>query len=107
MGFVTEDHRPSPLDRLLTPVDTVVQQVINHIDLNAILKQIDLNELIERIDLDAVVERSVRQATRRTLDSVRSEGARFDGWITQIVDRVLRRPPDWRPERPTPAPTES
>jgi hypothetical protein len=106
-GSVTDDNRPSPLDRLLTPVDTVVQQVINHIDLNAILEQIDLNELIERVDLDAVVARSVRQATRRTLDAARSEGAVFDLWITQFVDRALRRPPGWRPERPTPATTET
>jgi hypothetical protein len=107
LGAVTNDDRPGPLDRLLTPVDAVVQQVINHIDLNAILEKVDVNELIERVDLDAVVERSVRQATRRTLDSARSEGARLDHWITQLVDRALRRPPGWRPERPTSTPTKS
>jgi hypothetical protein len=101
---MANDQRPTPLDRILTPVDAVVQQVINHIDLNAILEQIDLNAILERIDLDAVVERSVRRASRRTLDAAQSEAARLDGWTTGIVDRVLRRSPGWRPLRPAPTP---
>ena len=99
---MANDQHPTPLDRLLTPVDVVVQQVINHIDLNAVLEQIDMNAILERIDLEAVVERSVRRASRRTLDAARTEAARLDGWTNHIVDRVLRRAPGWRPPRPSP-----
>ena len=99
---MANDQHPTPLDRLLTPVDVVVQQVISHIDLNAVLEQIDMNAILERIDLEAVVERSVRRASRRTLDAARTEAARLDGWTNHIVDRVLRRAPGWRPPRPSP-----
>ena len=106
MGSVADDARRSPLDRALVPVDAIVQHVLNNIDLNAILEQIDLNELIERVDLDAVISRSVRGATRRTLDSARAEGAELDRWVVTLADRVLRRPPGWRPVRPSCAPTD-
>jgi hypothetical protein len=105
MDSVTDDRR-TPLDRALLPVDAVVQHVLNSIDLNAVLERIDLNELIERVDLDAVITRSIRGATRRTLDAARSEAAVFDGLIVRLVDRVLRRPPGWRPVRPSHAPTD-
>ena len=101
---MTNDDRSTPLDRMLVPVDAVVQHVISRIDLNALLEQIDVNELIKRVDLEAVVERSVRQATRRTLDVAREVGAEFDERVTDVVDTVLRRPPGWRPLRPGPAP---
>ena len=106
MGAVADDQRRTPLDRALLPVDAIVQHVLNNIDLNAVLEQIDLNELIERVDLDAVISRSVRGATRRTLDAARGEGAKLDRWVVTLVDRVLRRPPGWRPVRPSPAPTD-
>jgi hypothetical protein len=101
---MANDQHPKPLDRLLMPVDVVVQQVISHIDLNAVLEQIDMNAILERIDLEAVVERSVRRVSRRTLDAAQDEAARLDGWTTGIVDRVLRRAPDWRPLRPSAGP---
>jgi hypothetical protein len=111
MDPMADDHRSTPFDRMLVPVDAVVQHVVSRIDLNAILEQIDLNaileqininELIERVDLEAIVERSVRHATRRTLDLARAEGAQLDHWITQVVDRVLRRPSGWRSLGPAP-----
>jgi len=106
MGLMADDQRRTPLDRVLLPVDTVVQHVISGLDLNAILEQIDVNELIARVDLDAVIQRSVRGATRGTVDLARGQGARLDGWIVRLVDRILRRPAGWRPVRPSAAPTD-
>jgi hypothetical protein len=110
MGPMAEDHHSTPFDRMLVPVDAVVQHVVSRIDVNAIVEQIDINavldeidvnELIRRVDLEAIVERSVRRATRRTLELARQFGAELDGRVTRVVDGLLRRPTGWRPLRPS------
>jgi hypothetical protein len=112
-GAMANEPRSTPFDRMLLPVDTVVQHVISRIDVNAIIEQVDVNaildqvdvnEIIKRVDLEAVVERSIRRATRRTLDLARAVAANLDEQATDVVDRVLRRPPGWRPRRPVHAP---
>jgi hypothetical protein len=113
---MAEDHRSTPFDRMLFPVDAVVQHVVSRIDVNAILEQIDINavldeidvnELIRRVDLEAIVERSVRRATRRTLELARQFVAELDERVTDIVDGLFRRPTGWRPLRPPSAAASS
>ncbi len=122
---MSDDPRRTALDRVasLLPVDAVVRNVdmqalLSRIDLDAVLAGIDVDALLERVDVNAVVarvdleavialmnlamlmEQSVRGAASGSLDVLRAQSVRLDGWITSHVDWLLRRRPGWRPTRP-------
>lgn len=117
MAAMSDGNRRSPVDRLasLVPVDAVVRNVdvqalldridfdalLERIDMNAVAARVDLDEVVARMDLARLMEQSVRGAASGSLDALRAQGVRLDGWITGQVDRLLRRRPGWRTARPS------
>ena len=128
---MSDENRHNALDRLagLVPVDAVVRNV----DVQAVVDRIDLDAVWlgstsmrscpgstwmpswpGSISIRSSPEWTSpaswsspsRGAASGSLDVVRAQSVRLDGWITTRIDRLLRRKPGWRPSRPA-APTGS
>lgn len=99
------------IDAIIAKVD--VNEIVRRVDLNAVAAGIDVDAIIERVDMDAIIDRVdvsgiaqqvivdidlpgiVRESSgamaSETVQQVRLQGMGADGFVTRVVDKVLRR----------------
>lgn len=100
--------------RVLECVD--VDAVAARLDLDAVAARLDISAVVERVDLARITEQvldevDVGQLVREssgamaaeTVDAVRMQSMRVDGFLSRVVDRMLARSGD-RDTGPSPAP---
>ena len=95
------------MNELLDEVD--LNAVLDRIDLNQLLAQVDINAVVDRIDLEALVKqtdlgaiiaRSSSGVAADALDAVRSRTVELDEFIARWIGRLRRRPYDGPPGPP-------
>ncbi|MCU1457550.1 MAG: hypothetical protein JWL73_1642 [Actinomycetia bacterium] len=90
------------LPRLLRrlPIDEMLDDLLDEIDLNALLARIDLDALLDRVDLDsllrkvdigAIVLGSTGTVTTEAVDASRGLAVRADTLVSRVTDKVLFR----------------
>jgi hypothetical protein len=90
------------VQRLVSEVD--VDAVVDRVDVTAILMKVDMDELVSRLDVGALARETlaevdmselIRESTAsigsETLDAMRDQAERADGFVARVVDRALRR----------------
>jgi hypothetical protein len=94
-----------------------VDAIAAQLDLDAVAARLDVNAVVERVDLARITEQvldevDVGQLVREssgamaaeTVDAVRMQSIRMDGFLSRVVDRVLARSGD-RDTGPSPVPS--
>ena len=94
---------PRVTARVLDSVD--IDAVAARLDLDAVAARLDVNAVVDRVDLARVTEQVldevdvghiVRESSgamaAETVDAVRMQGMRVDGFLSRVVDRLLARP---------------
>ena len=86
------------LDQVIDKID--INAIVAKVDLDQVLDKVDVNSIVERVDIDGLVQRTelgslVAQAgagvATEALDAVRSVGVGMDGFVHGIVDRLFGR----------------
>jgi hypothetical protein len=65
--------------------------VLDRVDINEVLGHIDMDALVEQTDLGAVIARSSGGAASQALDAARSQAVGLDRFIDRWVQRTIRR----------------
>jgi hypothetical protein len=94
---------PRVTARVLDSVD--IDAIAARLDLDAVAARLDVNAVVDRVDLARITEQVldevdvghiVRESSgamaAETVDAVRMQGIRVDGFLSRVVDRLLARP---------------
>jgi hypothetical protein len=106
MGSVAKELAPDVVEAV--DIDAVLQSIdmdalLERIDLNKVVARVDLNTLLQQVDIEALVQRTpmgslIAQSgaglAGKVLDAARGQGVGLDTFVHRWTDRVLRRRPD-------------
>ena len=83
------------LDRL-ERVGLPLREVAARLDVNAVVERVDLaritEQVLDEVDVGHIVRESSGAMAAETVDAVRMQGMRVDGFLSRVVDRLLARP---------------
>ncbi len=111
------------IDAILARVD--INEIVQRVDLNAVAAGIDVDAIVERVDIDAIIGRIdvsgiaqqviedvdlpgiIRESSgalaSESVQEIRLQSMRADGFVARVVDKVLRRQQE-PPGSPDPVP---